>query len=64
LEPIPDFTDRRSTGRLFNREEAIAIGDCLGSAYSDAGVPLIRVPFMTVEERVAFVLKHLTNSPQ
>jgi predicted ATPase len=64
LEPIPDFTDRRSTGRIFNREEAIAISDCLGSAYSDAGVPVIRVPFVTVEERVAFVLKHLTSVPK
>ena len=64
LEPIPNFTDRRSSGRLFNREEAIAIGDCLGSAYCDAGVPVIRVPFRTVEVRAAFVLKHLTTPSQ
>ena len=64
LEPLPEFIDRGSTGRIFNREEAISISDCIGSAYLDAGVPVIRVPFMTVGERADFVRQHLNNAPQ
>jgi len=61
LEPLLDYADRRSTGRLFDRKEALAIGECLGFAYSGAGVPVIRVPCMTVGERAAYVVKHLTS---
>ena len=46
LEPLPQFEDRKRTGRLFNRDEAIAIGECLWHAYADAGVPIMAVPFI------------------
>lgn len=61
LEPLGNFPDRRSTGRTSSREDALAIGECLRAAYLDVGVPVVRVPFMTVDDRAAYVLERLTQ---
>lgn len=39
--------------------EARAIHDALEGAYRDYGIPLVRVPVLPIEERVAFILEQL-----
>lgn len=43
-------------------EEARAIQDALESAYREYGIPVVNVPVLQVEERVAFIVDRLKKS--
>lgn len=60
LDLVTPFNPRSETGRLEQDLEIInKVKNCMTYAYSSHGMQPIRVPLMSVEERVAFILKHL-----
>jgi predicted ATPase len=49
----------RDYARNESPEEARAIQDALESAYREYGIPVVNVPVLPVEERVAFIVERL-----
>jgi predicted ATPase len=56
LEPLPDFVPEPA--RVEGPDFSTAITPLLHQAYSLYGMPPIRVPVMSVDDRVSFILSH------
>lgn len=50
---------KKDYARIETQDEAMLIEDLLEKTYADLGMTVIRVPKMTVEKRIKFVLKNL-----
>ena len=63
LDPLPKKYYTNDAKRKESYKEGLAIHQLIASMYRKYGYRLIRVPFATVEQRTAFILKKLQNAP-
>jgi predicted ATPase len=59
LETIPDFDERKDTGRTSTLEVSYKTGKSLIDVYTKANIETIFVPLMSVDERYEFILRNI-----
>ncbi|MGR8930422.1 MAG: AAA family ATPase [Gammaproteobacteria bacterium] len=59
LETIPDFNQRRDTGRTSTYETSCETGRLLVDVYKKDNIDTIVVPMMSLDDRCEFVLKNI-----
>ncbi len=59
LDPLKDY--KTDSARVEDSEAASRIHGCIGQAYENAGYKVVRVPAVSVEERVKFILNEIRS---
>lgn len=61
LQTLDQFDMRADTGRITTEDQSRQVGQAVADLYAARGIPTVRVPVMSVEDRVAFVLRHVRD---
>ena len=56
LDTLTDFVQREGTGRMSGRTDSLAIGERILEVYRERGYDVVRVPELSVADRMAWVL--------
>lgn len=59
LETLPEYNERRRTGRTSTYQDSCETGKALARIYSEEKIETIWLPVMSVEERCEFVLSNI-----